>query len=40
MNAYDTRPLVNLITEQIEFCDIIILNKVDMVSKEDLQEIR
>ncbi|MDR2639831.1 MAG: hypothetical protein LBC61_00370 [Candidatus Peribacteria bacterium] len=32
--------MVNLIVEQIEFCNIIILNKVDLVSKEDLKYIK
>ncbi|MCH2188323.1 GTP-binding protein [Candidatus Gracilibacteria bacterium] len=36
----DDRPLVNLIVEQIEFCDILILNKVDMVSDADLRYIK
>ncbi len=36
----DDRPLVNLIVEQIEFCDILILNKVDLVSQEELHFIK
>jgi len=36
----DIRPLVNLIVEQIEFCNIIILNKVDLVTKEELNYIK
>ncbi len=36
----DDRPLVNLIVEQIEFCNIIILNKCDLVSKEELHYIK
>jgi G3E family GTPase len=36
----DTRPLVNLLTEQIEFCDIIILNKVDMISPSELIRVK
>lgn len=36
----DERPLVNLIVEQIEFCDVLILNKTDMVSKENLHYIK
>jgi G3E family GTPase len=29
-----------LIVEQIEFCDIVILNKTDLVSKEELHYIK
>jgi len=36
----DSRDLVNLITDQVEFCDVIILNKVSEVSKEDLDKIK
>lgn len=36
----DDRPLVNLIVEQIEFCNIVILNKCDLVSKEELKYIK
>ena len=32
--------LAALVTEQIEFCNLILLNKVDEVSEEDLQHIR
>lgn len=31
----DDRPLVNLMVEQIEFADIIILNKIDLVNEEE-----
>lgn len=34
----DERDLVNLLTDQIEFCDVIVLNKVEQVSKEDLEK--
>lgn len=35
----DDRPMANVLVEQIEFCDIIILNKCDMVPDEVLDEI-
>jgi len=35
----DTRTIVNLLTDQIEFADVIILNKTDLVSKDDLGEL-
>lgn len=40
MSEYDNRTLVNLIVEQIEFCNVIILNKVDLVWEEDLKYIK
>jgi len=38
-DASDTRPIVNLLTEQVEFADIIILNKTDLVTKPQLDEL-
>jgi G3E family GTPase len=32
----DTRTIVNLLTDQIEFANVIIINKIDLVEKEDL----
>jgi G3E family GTPase len=36
----DTRPLVNLLVEQIEFADVIILNKVDAAPPADIDAAR
>jgi len=36
----DERDIANLLTDQIEFCDVIILNKVHEASKEDLKTIK
>ncbi|CAM3842523.1 zinc metallochaperone GTPase ZigA [Paracidovorax anthurii] len=35
----DLRTVVDLLVEQIEFCDVIVLNKTDLVSREDLERI-
>ncbi len=35
----DTRSIVNLLTDQIEFANVILLNKCDMVSKEHAEEL-
>ncbi len=35
----DTRSIVNLLTDQIEFANVILLNKCDMVSKEHADEL-
>lgn len=39
-DAADTRTIVNLLTDQIEFADILVLNKVDMVDAETLGVLR
>jgi G3E family GTPase len=39
VNAGDTRPIVNLLTEQVEFADVIVINKSDLVSKEALDQL-
>lgn len=36
----DTRTIVNLLTDQIEFADVIILNKTDLVSAHQLGELK
>ncbi|MDQ0061044.1 GTP-binding protein [Paenibacillus harenae] len=35
----DTRSVVDLLIDQIEFCDVLILNKCDLVAEEDLEEL-
>ncbi len=36
----DTRTIVNLLTDQIEFANVIIINKIDLVTKEQLEELQ
>jgi G3E family GTPase len=38
-DSSDARPIVNLLTEQVEFADILILNKTDLVTKPQLDEL-
>lgn len=35
----DTRGVVHLLTDQVEFCDVLIINKCDMVSEEELDKL-
>ena len=36
----DYRTIVNLLTDQIEFSNVILLNKIDLVSEDQLEELR
>lgn len=38
-NEADTRDVVDLLVDQIEFCDVLILNKCDMVDEDELQQL-
>jgi G3E family GTPase len=39
LSAEDHRSIVSLLTQQVEFADVIIVNKTDLVSKEDLRKL-
>ncbi|MFZ4542032.1 MAG: zinc metallochaperone GTPase ZigA [Rickettsiales bacterium] len=39
MGEADERTVVDLINEQIEFCDVIVVNKADLISGDDLQRL-
>ncbi len=39
MSEEDTREIADLLIDQIEFCDVLILNKCDLVSKEELEKL-
>ncbi|GAB3886883.1 GTP-binding protein [Spirosoma agri] len=39
-DATDTRTIVNLLTDQIEFADVIILNKTDLLSRQQVGELK
>jgi len=36
----DHRTIAHLITDQIEFCDVLIVNKIDMLSETDKKTLR
>jgi G3E family GTPase len=38
--AGDHRTIVNLLTDQIEFANVILINKIDLISEEQLEELR
>ena len=39
MDGDTEKPLADLLVEQVEFCDVLVLNKCDLVSDEDIDEI-
>ncbi len=39
-DQHDQRTIVNLLTEQIEFADVILLNKTDLVTQEEVQSLK
>lgn len=39
-DAQDQRTIVNLLTDQVEFANVIILNKTDLVAEEQLNELK
>jgi G3E family GTPase len=40
MGEADTRTVVDLLTEQVEFCDVIVLNKTDLVTADELARLK
>lgn len=39
MSAEDTRDIVDLLIDQIEFCDVLLLNKCDLVEQDEVEEL-
>jgi len=40
LGAEDDRVVVDLLVDQVEFCDVIVINKADMVSGDDLERLQ
>ena len=40
MSDTDERTIVDLLTDQVEFCDVLIVNKIDMISDDQKQTLR
>ncbi len=40
MGEKDDRTVVDLLVDQVEFCDVIVINKADLVSSDDLDRLR
>lgn len=40
LNEEDERTIVDLLIEQIEFCDVLLLNKIDLISNENKDRLR
>ena len=36
----DTRSIVHLLTDQIEFANVILINKTDLISKEQISKLK
>ncbi|WP_417887068.1 GTP-binding protein [Zunongwangia sp.] len=39
-DEFDDRSIVNLLTDQLEFANVILINKTDLVNKEELQQVK
>ncbi|MQR96299.1 GTP-binding protein [Fictibacillus phosphorivorans] len=40
LDETDTREVVDLLIDQIEFCDVLVLNKCDLLEKDDREELK